>query len=407
MPCGSATAWRLIIINDEGFANAGHEQIPRAGGRTTAVGSKPIRRDIAFQPLEIPVTSSPQSDAIAGAILGCAVGDAIGLPYEGLSRRRGRRLLGEPDRHRLLFGRGMVSDDTEHTCMVAQAFCESPQDSQRFARRFGRRLRWWLLGLPAGLGLATLKAGLKLTIGFPPSRSGVFSAGNGPAMRSPVLGTLIEEVDRLQDYVRAATRITHTDPKAFHGAFAVALAAWCAKRGLDQPEAYFEQHRAAVSSDTPQEFENLMTKVEQSLATGESTEAFAKRLCGSGVSGYVYQTVPVALHAWLANPRDWRCAVTTVIRCGGDTDSTAVIVGAIVGAGVGPAGIPTDWLNGIREWPRSGSWMQRLAIVANEVARTGEPTQPPELPPLVGLARNAVFLTVVLVHVVRRLLPPY
>ena len=66
-----------------------------------------------------------QADAVAGAILGCAVGDAIGLPYEGLSKRRGVRLLREPDRHRFISGRGMVSDDTEHTCMVAQALCAS------------------------------------------------------------------------------------------------------------------------------------------------------------------------------------------------------------------------------------------------------------------------------------------
>ncbi|MFO0811068.1 MAG: ADP-ribosylglycohydrolase family protein [Gemmataceae bacterium] len=67
-----------------------------------------------------------QTDAIAGAVLGCAVGDAIGLPYEGLSKRRGVRLLGEPDRHRFFVGRGMVSDDTEHTCMVGQSLCADP-----------------------------------------------------------------------------------------------------------------------------------------------------------------------------------------------------------------------------------------------------------------------------------------
>ena len=52
--------------------------------------------------------------AIIGSILGTAVGDALGLPLEGLSRRRGARLIGDPDRHHLILGRGMVSDDTEH-----------------------------------------------------------------------------------------------------------------------------------------------------------------------------------------------------------------------------------------------------------------------------------------------------
>lgn len=67
---------------------------------------------------------------ITGCLLGTAVGDAIGLPYEGLTRQRAARLLGAPDRHRLLFGRGMVSDDTEHTCMVAQALIVSGGDPE-------------------------------------------------------------------------------------------------------------------------------------------------------------------------------------------------------------------------------------------------------------------------------------
>ncbi|MBK8478230.1 MAG: ADP-ribosylglycohydrolase family protein [Opitutaceae bacterium] len=42
-------------------------------------------------------------------MLGTAVGDAIGLPYEGISRQRAARLFGPPDRHRFVVGRGMVS----------------------------------------------------------------------------------------------------------------------------------------------------------------------------------------------------------------------------------------------------------------------------------------------------------
>ena len=50
-------------------------------------------------------------DRITGILIGTAVGDAIGLPYEGISRRRAKRLLSGKLRHRLFFGRGMVSDD--------------------------------------------------------------------------------------------------------------------------------------------------------------------------------------------------------------------------------------------------------------------------------------------------------
>lgn len=349
-----------------------------------------------------------QVDSIAGAILGCAVGDAIGLPYEGLSKRRGRRLLGEPDRYRFVVGRGMVSDDTEHTCMVAQALCAAPRDPGAFARQLAYRLRWWLLGLPVGIGSATLRATVRLWLGFSPSRSGVFSAGNGPAMRSPVLGAAIEDVETLRSFVRASTRITHTDPKAYYGAFAVALAAWCARRGADTPQAFFETYRSVAGPDRSEEFAELMANVEKSLAAGEPTEVFAKQLgCGQRVSGYVYRTVPVALHSWLSHPRDYRRSVVAVIRCGGDTDTTAAIVGATVGSGLGRAGIPSEWVDRLWEWPRSVGWMERLAEATGNAIKTGIPLRPPRVVPAVGLARNALFFAVVLWHVARRLLPPY
>ncbi len=71
---------------------------------------------------------------IVGCVLGTAVGDALGLPYEGVSRERLPRLLGPPERHRFLFGRGMISDDTEHTCLVAQSLIASGSDVDALAR---------------------------------------------------------------------------------------------------------------------------------------------------------------------------------------------------------------------------------------------------------------------------------
>jgi ADP-ribosylglycohydrolase len=302
----------------------------------------------------------------------------------------------------------MVSDDTEHTCMVGQALCAAPNDPVAFSRQLASRMRSWLLGLPAGIGSATLRSTLKLWLGFSPSRSGVFSAGNGPAMRSPLLGAAIENIEALREYVRISTLITHTDPKACHGALAVALAAWCAKRGLDTPSEFFQQHKSAAKADTSAEFDARMEKVEKSLAAGDSTRAFAEQIgCGQRVSGYVYHTVPVVLHAWLSHPQDYRQAVTTVIECGGDTDTTAAIVGAIVGCGVGRSGIPREWLDGLWEWPRSVDWIARLAGSIENAVKTGSPTTPPRIFPLVGFARNVIFLCVVLGHAARRLFPPY
>jgi ADP-ribosylglycohydrolase len=350
-----------------------------------------------------------QPSAIIGSILGTAVGDALGLPYENLSRRRGARLWGEPDYYHFLFGRGMTSDDTEHTCLVAQSLIVSAGQPEHFARDLARRLRWWLLGLPAGVGRATLLSCLKLWLGFGPDRSGTFSAGNGPAMRAAVLGAAVDDPQLLRALVRASTRITHTDPRAEHGALVVALAASLARSQphVDGPF-FLEGLRAWLPEESAAKLLALLGRAVQSAAAGDSTADFAAAQgWGRKVTGFVNQTVPVAVHAWLRHPRDFRSAVTTVIRCGGDTDTTAAVVGGIVGAAVGKEGIPREWLEKLAEWPRTVSWMEQLGGRLAEAMRAGQPGKP--LPVSVAglFTRNMFFFVVVLVHVFRRLLPPY
>jgi ADP-ribosyl-[dinitrogen reductase] hydrolase len=91
----------------------------------------------------------------------------------------------------------------------------------------------------------------------------------------------------------------------------------------------------------------------------------------------------------------------------GDTDTTAAIVGAIVGAGVGPDGIPREWVRRLWDWPRSVAWMQDLARAAAGAVAAGKPHPAPRSLPLLGLVRNGLFLAAVLAHAARRMLPPY
>ena len=152
---------------------------------------------------------------ILGCLLGAAVGDAVGLQREGLSRQRAMRMYGGPPLSpSLLGGLGFCSDDTEHTLMIGRALALAHGDVKRFERQFASDLRKWLLTCPAGVGFATLRACLKLLVGFSPSSSGVFSAGNGPAMRSALIGVCTRSNERLGEFVRPSSRVTHTDPKA-------------------------------------------------------------------------------------------------------------------------------------------------------------------------------------------------
>jgi ADP-ribosylglycohydrolase len=355
------------------------------------------------------------ADSIAGVILGTAVGDALGLPREGLSRRRARRLFGDPPlHHRFLFRRGMTSDDTEHTCMVGQALLRAPGDAEAFARSLAWKLRFWLLGLPAGTGRATLQAVLKLWLGFPPKYSGVYSAGNGPAMRAALLGVCLgDDIERLRAYVRASTRLTHTDPRAERGALLVALAArHGAAHGPEgvQGETFWQEAHEAIP-DRDDKLAKLLDQFGVALQRQAPAAELADALgLQRGVSGYIYHTVPMALYCWLRHPGDFRQAVEEVIALGGDADSTGAVVGAIAGATVGAAGIPEPWLRGLWEWPRSVAWMRALAERLQAQFRAeGESAGRGPLPLFWPglLPRNLLFLGVVLAHVFRRLLPPY
>lgn len=351
--------------------------------------------------------------AITGCILGTAAGDALGLALEGLSRKRQAKMFPALDSHQLLpFGKGMTSDDTEHTCMLAQSLIVTGHGDlasleKTFASNFAWRLRFWLAGLPAGIGMATLRAIIKLWLGYPATKSGVFSAGNGPAMRAALIGVCFgDDMPRMRTLVRAATRLTHTDPKAEYGALAVALAAHYAARGVDVTANEFM--RALGEYINEAEFNTLMQTVADSIARAQSAEQFADSLgCGKGVSGYMYHTLPCVLHVWLTHQSDYRAAVTTMVRLGGDSDTTAAIVGAIVGARVGKAGIPETWLDNLVEWPRSVTWMEQLG--ARLASSFGQPEQRHALwvNPVKLLIRNTFFMIIVLTHGFRRLLPPY
>lgn len=351
-----------------------------------------------------------RAEAAVGCILGTAVGDALGLASEGLSKDRQQRMFPTLDGYHLLFGKGLCSDDTEHTCMMAQSIIVSGGDEQSFARDFSWRLRWWLLGLPAGIGLATLRSILKLWLFVPSAWRGVYSAGNAPAMRSALLGVCFADDEaRLVRINHSVARLTHTDPKAECGALAIALAARCSMRGEGADAFLADLARlTAPHGEAGAELLELASRATLSASAGEATEGFAQSLgCHKGVSGYIYHSVPAVLHACFLHPRDYALAVSQIIRCGGDTDTTAAMVGAIVGAGVGRGGIPQHWIEDLAEWPRTVSWMEALASKAVQGAQSGKPgaAQPLSITGL--MLRNAGFFTLVLAHGFRRLLPPY
>jgi ADP-ribosyl-[dinitrogen reductase] hydrolase len=158
----------------------------------------------------------------------------------------------------------------------------------------------------------------------------------------------------------------------------------------------------------PDELREPLRAALASVDAGQTTEQFAQ-LQGwrRGVSGYIVHTTAVALHAWLRFPDKFVEAVSALIRCGGDTDSTAALLGIWMGAHLGRRVAPTALHAGLKDPLARPDGMRALATATARAVQSAAP-QPVRRPlyPL-RLGRNLLFLGLVIAHLVRRALPPY
>ncbi len=327
------------------------------------------------------------SDSILGALLGAAVGDALGLPAEGMRAASIARRFEPLDRYRLLGRRGFVSDDTEQSMLIARALAGEPDDDVVVAR-FRRAMAGWFWRLPFGIGLSTLRACLKLSVGL--RRSGVRSAGNGAAMRAPVLGAaLARSPERRLALGRRLAEVTHTHPAGVHGAlFCAELAAVCAAASGGESLEDLVYHATEVVEDD---------EIRRSIQTAMSLSAApAEEAAGKlGTTGWVVHSVGVCVWAFLAH--EGMEAVRGVIRVGGDTDTHGAIVGAWVGALHGPSVFPAELVDNLQSGPFGRA---HIVATANALARNAPA---PGYSATIALLRNLSLYPVVLAHGLWRL----
>jgi ADP-ribosyl-[dinitrogen reductase] hydrolase len=232
------------------------------------------------------VLKSKLLDTFAGVLLGTAVGDALGLPAENLSPERIHRRWNGEWRMRFVLGRGMVSDDTEHTLMVAQALLAHPKDADAFQRALAWKFRWWVASLPGGVGLATARACLKLWVGFSPKKAAVTSAGSGPPMRSAIIGAYFSnDPQRRREFVLASSRLTHRGWQAETTAMAVAECVALAVQMQRRPTPSEVLDKLRTLSGQP-EWQKCLSQIGSALATHQGVSEFVQSLgLQNGVTG--------------------------------------------------------------------------------------------------------------------------
>lgn len=264
---------------------------------------------------------------MCNVLLGTAIGDALGVPFETflinnplLLEWDGKSFLGSKY-HNL--EPGQYSDDTQFSILVAESLINNngfnPTDLS------ARYVDWFFSGVARGYGKTTKLAMEALKSGKHWSESGIVgSLGNGTAMRAAPFGIYFrDDFKSLIESVKIDSNITHVSEDAEAGAIAIALAAAYAVNH-DTEDLLDKIHEQLPDCKTKKTIYSL-----DALINADITPAQALRVLGTKAN--VQETVPSAIYCFLKF-NTYHEAVEAAIRAGGDTDTTAAIVGALFGA---------------------------------------------------------------------------
>jgi ADP-ribosyl-[dinitrogen reductase] hydrolase len=317
-------------------------------------------------------------DRVVGAMIGLAVGDALGVPVE-FEPRASR----EADPVRDMRGGGTWklppgawSDDTSLALCLAQSIALrgfDPEDSGRRSLAWMDEGLWAAQGKAFDIGGATRRALDRIRAGMPAVLAGGRGEndnGNGSLMRiMPAAMWLASapEPARLRA-IASYSAATHGHPRSILGCWLLSLVASRLMGGLGTAEAYeaaMQEARACLSG-LPASLK-AETGAYARVLDGSLAKAPAASIRGSG---YVVHCLEASLWCLLST-KDFRSCVLSAVNLGEDADTTGAVAGALAGLAYGREGIPDEWATTIARAQEIETLAERLSILAY-------PPSPPE-----------------------------
>lgn len=298
--------------------------------------------------MRITLHEATRLDYAADSLAGLSVGDSLGAQYFVPGNRVADLTAGVVPPPVWPW-----TDDTEMACSVLWMLHEAAGiDADRLAFAFADRCEPYRgYGLGAFTILHRIRQGTPWEVAAAEIFDGQGSCGNGAAMRVAPLGAYFpDSATKAASEAAVSARVTHAHPEGVAGAVAVAVAASnaAAARVSGQrpaPGRFIE----AVAALTPDGRVRRGLSRAQRMITVSVAEAAYE--LGNGEQITAQDTVPFTV--WLAARHldDYRSAVVSCVEAGGDVDTTGAIVGGIVAAFTGRAGIPPDWLASREDLP--------------------------------------------------------
>lgn len=276
-----------------------------------------------------------------GAMLGCALGDAIG---ELAFRYRSREKL---EKHISTTKLLVYTDDTAMALGLAESVIKLNTIDQEdigntFAQNFDKEpWRGYASGPPSIFdmvkhsGLSYIEAARKLFGG-----SGSF--GNGAAMRIVPVGIRFFDSKDLYDKAAATAEITHAHPVGKDGAAIQAIAiAEAVRIKLGRKFDIQKFLEKLIKSARTPEIRDKLNMVKNLLLNNEFPQKAAQKL---GKSVAVHESMPFSLYSFLKYPTNFYECLFCAVLNGGDRDTLGAMACSISGAYLGSNSIPEAWI---------------------------------------------------------------
>jgi ADP-ribosylglycohydrolase len=287
---------------------------------------------------------SERARALA-ALLGLAIGDALVMPTQLMSRERIAARFGRLDGFRdaapdhpiaASMPAGSITDDTEQALLLARALIEG--DGVLDPGDLARRLAAWEEQMRSRgsldlLGPSTRAAVAAVLAGTPAEEAGRSGTTNGAAMRVTPVGVAWAPGDlpALVEAVRGSARVSHDTGLAIAGASAVAAAVSAGVAGSTWREAAqlgIEAARLGARLGHWVAGASIADRIAWAMTLPDLDAVVA--LVGTSLASQ--ESVPAAFAVLaLADGDGWEAALLAA-GAGGDTDTIAAMAGAIAGA---------------------------------------------------------------------------
>jgi ADP-ribosylglycohydrolase len=320
-----------------------------------------------------------RQDRARGALYGLAIGDALGMPTQLLSRQQivdrwGPLLTGfeaAPDDHPIAAGMpaGAVTDDTEQAVLLGRLLVAGRgrvDPGELATALLGWEREMAARGSLDLLGPSTKRALQAVQDGTPPAEAGRYGDTNGAAMRIAPVGIAAAAGNRsaLVDQVQQLSLVTHNTSIALAGAAAVAAAVSAGIDGADvatATTAAIAAARLAAQRGHWTAGADVAARIDwaANLVAGARPARAAEVIYTLvGTSLATQESVPAAFAVLSAVPGDPWQACLLAASLGGDCDTIAAMVGAIAGACHGLAAFPSPAVETVA---RNGLGLMALA----------------------------------------------